>query len=430
MTRTARYSILTAASLSPNAPRAWKALRAALPSSLFSLTPVTTTWNVKSYNRLFLLLVSVSSLGLLLACGTTSSKTPVGPPPPPPSIPNVLPVTVNAGNNSLNIISASVTVCMPGTSTCQTVNNVMVDTGSTGLRLFSDTLSLSLPQISTAAGPSFECGVFPSAGQFTWGSMVTADVNIAGETAPSLPIQIIGDPSQAPASCSSGLQGVTHQNAPYIGGIMGISTMPQDCPGCALTPAPQFYYACQSAGACQPAIQPLNQQAENPVVLFSTDNNGEIVELPTVPSSGSSSATGSVIFGIGTQTNNQIGSAVVFQYPLTTSLGGASYPTIVDSGSSANDFPDAFGFPVCNGFYCPSPTSVGATMQGQNGAYLNFNLFAADPTTLTVGADSAVAGPAGQSVTLGVPFFFGQNLFFAIQGQNTPSGMGPYLAIP
>src|SRR5579871_14608 len=129
------------------------------------------------------------TLTILTACGggTSSSaapSSPVGPPPPPPSTPNALPVTVNSGNNSFNVLSASVTVCIPGTSTCQTINNVQVDTGSTGLRLFASTLSLSLPQINTNAGPSFECGVFPSAGVYTWGPMVTADVQIAGESAP------------------------------------------------------------------------------------------------------------------------------------------------------------------------------------------------------------------------------------------------------
>ncbi len=375
------------------------------------------------------------TLTILTACGggTSSSaapSSPVGPPPPPPSTPNALPVTVNSGNNSFNVLSASVTVCIPGTSTCQTINNVQVDTGSTGLRLFASTLSLSLPQINTNAGPSFECGVFPSAGVYTWGPMVTADVQIAGESAPSLPIQIISDPTQAPPSCSSGLTGATQANVAYQGGILGISTMPQDCPGCATVPAPQFYYACLSAGSCQSTTQPLNQQAENPVILFSSDNNGEIVELPSIPQSGSSSVTGSVIFGIGTESNNQLGSAVVFSGQLTTFFNGNTYPTIVDSGTGEYAFPDTLGFPLCNGFYCPSaPTNFSATVQAQNGATDNLTLVAADPGTLTLGADSDVVSSSNNSVVLGLPFFFGQNIYFAIQGMNTPGGQGPYVAI-
>jgi hypothetical protein len=385
-------------------------------------------------NKLIVPVTLAAVLTLSLGCGgskaSSPSSSPVGPPPPPPANPNVLPVTVNGGNNSVNIMSASVTVCMPGTTTCQTVSGVQVDTGSTGLRLFSSALSLSLPQISTGAGPSFECGVFPNAGQYTWGPMVMVDVKIAGETAASLPIQLIGDPTQAPASCSSGLTGASPGNVPYQSGILGISMMPQDCPGCASVAAPQFYYACSSGTNCQPAIQPLSQQAENPVILFSTDNNGEIVELPAISSSGNSSATGSVVFGIGTEANNQIGSNVIFQEPLTTAFNGGSYPTIIDSGAGQDSFPNTIGLPVCGGFYCPSmPTSFTAVLQGQNGAFANLTVVAADPNTLSLGADNNVVAPSSDSVTLGLPFFFGHNVFFAIQGSSTPSGPGPYVAL-
>src|SRR5580704_11299711 len=59
--------------------------------------------------------------------------------------PNVEPILVdqgpaaltNAGKTAVNEVFVSVQVCMPGTSTCQTIDHIQVDTGSSGLRLIS-----------------------------------------------------------------------------------------------------------------------------------------------------------------------------------------------------------------------------------------------------------------------------------------------------
>src|ERR1700693_3503730 len=61
---------------------------------------------------------------------------------------NVAPIVVNAGpaNFYANGAFASVTVCVPGTSTCQTIDGVLVDTGSSGLRVLSSALTVALPQ--------------------------------------------------------------------------------------------------------------------------------------------------------------------------------------------------------------------------------------------------------------------------------------------
>ena len=48
--------------------------------------------------------------------------------------PNVAAVTVSSGPNFL---FTTVTVCAPGTSTCATIPNVLVDTGSYGLRILA-----------------------------------------------------------------------------------------------------------------------------------------------------------------------------------------------------------------------------------------------------------------------------------------------------
>src|SRR5512138_1160758 len=108
-------------------------------------------------------------------CDRSSSPAPSGGP-------NVLPVVVNAGptNNALNQLFATVTICVPGTSTCQTIGGVLVDTGSVGLRLLSSAVTLPLPQQTGANGaPVVEC--LPFVDGFTWGPVQSADVKIAGE---------------------------------------------------------------------------------------------------------------------------------------------------------------------------------------------------------------------------------------------------------
>src|SRR5215471_21332898 len=122
------------------------------------------------------------------------------------SAPNVLPVVVNAGptNNALNQLFATVTVCAPGTSSCQAISGILVDTGSVGLRVLSSALTVSLPQQTGAGGaPVVEC--LPFVDGFTWGPVKGADVKIAGETASGIPIQVIGLDQfpTIPSGCSS-----------------------------------------------------------------------------------------------------------------------------------------------------------------------------------------------------------------------------------
>src|SRR5512140_2767625 len=61
---------------------------------------------------------------------------------------NVLPISVNSGPaNTVNLAFTSVTICAPGSSSnCRVVDGIMVDTGSSGLRILSSALAgLSLP---------------------------------------------------------------------------------------------------------------------------------------------------------------------------------------------------------------------------------------------------------------------------------------------
>jgi hypothetical protein len=363
--------------------------------------------------------------------------------------PNVQPISVNAGpaNNYANGVFTSVTICVPGSaSSCQTIDGVLVDTGSTGLRILSSALSLTLPQQTASGNPIVECNQFQDG--FTWGPVQIADVMLASEQASSVPIQVIGAPAfpTVPDSCTSS-GGPSENTLDTLGanGVLGVGLFRQDCGSfCTVGGASNvgFYYSCSTSG-CQPTVEGLNQQLQNPVWLFAHDNNGVIVELATVAPLGAASVSGSLVFGIGTQANNGLGGATMFtvdgQGTFTTIYNGTSYSgSFLDTGSNAIYFLDSAttGLMACTantGFYCPaSPQALSATQRGVSGTTGSVAFGVANADTLLANtlfnAFSMLAGTNPGSFDWGLPFFFGRNVFTAIESQNTPAGFGPYWA--
>ncbi len=293
---------------------------------------------------------------------------------------NVQAITVNSGptGNYANGAFTSITVCAPSSSTCQTIDGILVDTGSSGLRILSSALTISLSQQKSSDGnPVVECLPFVSG--FTWGPVQSADIQIAGEKAPAVPIQVISATDfPIPTSCSD--RGASENTLNTLGanGILGVGNFAQDCgAACATTGAsnPGLYYECPSSG-CVVIAESLAQQVQNPVALFPTDNNGVILELPaaTTPQA---SINGWLVFGIGTQSNNGLNDATVYALNdlgnFTASFNNQSYDqSFLDSGSNAVYFLTASttGIPVCTDatfFYCPSNTqNLTAATQGSN----------------------------------------------------------------
>src|SRR5262245_36031329 len=286
------------------------------------------------------------------------------------SAPNVLPVVVNAGptNNALNQLFATVTVCAPGTSSCQAISGILVDTGSVGLRVLSSALTVSLPQQTGAGGaPVVEC--LPFVDGFTWGPVKGADVKIAGETASGIPIQVIGLDRfpTIPSGCSS--QGTSEETLTDLNanGILGVGLFREDCGlGCAITGSsnPGLYYVCPTPSTCTVTTVPVASQVQNPVSHFATNNNGVVIQLPAVATGGAASTAGTLTFGVGTQSNNALGSAKIFTLDnrtnFTTVFNGQSYSSsFIDSGSNGIFFLDSAGsgLPACTnrtGFSTPT----------------------------------------------------------------------------
>jgi hypothetical protein len=361
--------------------------------------------------------------------------------------PNVLPVVVNGGptNNALNQLFASVTVCVPNTSNCQTISGILVDTGSVGLRVLSSALTVPLPQQTGSGGaPVVEC--LPFVDGFTWGPVQTADVKMAGERASGIAIQVVGLDRfpTIPSACSS--QGTAEETLSDLNanGVLGVGLFREDCGlGCALTGSsnPGLYYVCQTPSGCVVTTEPVASQVQNPVSHFASDNNGVVIQLPAVPSGGAASTSGTLTFGIGTQGNNALGSAKIFTLDnrtnFATLFNGQTYSSsFIDSGSNGVFFLDAAGagLPNCTnskGFYCPTTlTALSATQRGLNGTtnVVAFNAGNVDRlnSTFSVFAEATGANPGG--FDWGLPFFFGRTVFVAIAGQSTPGGTGPYWA--
>lgn len=372
--------------------------------------------------------------------------------PTPPMAANVMAVTVDggAGYNYPNGLFASLTVCQPGTDNCRTIDRLLVDTGSYGLRVMSSALGDrvlgTLPAqrgavTDNGVSPLGQCAQFISG--YTWGSVRQADVQMAGERIANLPIQVIGDTSSVgpvPASCqNAGGTSLSSPDTLGANGILGVGLFTNDCPACAKAPVTAIYYTCPVDGSsCAPAQVPAAQQVVNPVARLSANNNGVVLTLPAVPDLGQATATGTLTFGIGTQSNNALTTNRILRTDaygfIQTRVDGTLYKSsFIDSGSNALFFPSAT-LPVCSRvWYCPANTvTMNATLMdaaGGNAQSLNFDI--ANFARLIASGNQAfdnLGGNATSAFDWGLPFFYGRTVFTAIEGRQAGSAVGPYVA--
>lgn len=364
---------------------------------------------------------------------------------------NVLALSVNGdacgGRDAyLNQPCVRVTVCEPGTQVCRTIDRVLLDTGSFGLRLFRQSLAgLALGQVSAPDG-----GALASCTQFAdlsadWGPVQVADVVLGGEPPVQVPIQVIdagfGPP---PESCPEPESGPADAG---FDGILGVGVFREECgPPCEAIPDNGLYFSCDARG-CHGTRVPLEDQVQNPVAHLPADNNGVIVELPGVDPAGARTVEGRVLLGIGTRPNNAVTGATALPLDrrsatFTTTLEGRELPgSFIDTGSNGLFFPDPPSRPIPT---CPAPASVWYCPDG-------FVAFSA--TTIGFGGAPSVAVPfevgnframidsdnrvlpalggdaiAGAGFDWGLPFFLGKTVAVGFEGTSSPLGEGPYVA--
>jgi hypothetical protein len=381
---------------------------------------------------------------ILLGCGSSGDSGSSG------AGSNVLTITINPSSAAVctfaDTLCTQITICQPGTSTCQTISDILVDTGSSGLRIFATAITLPLP--ATHIG---ECMYF--GGGTDWGTVHTVDVILGKEPAVSVPIQVI-DPTFAgqytsdgkPASNICGVALV--DSAPSqvgFNGILGVGVFQLDG---------GFYYNCVPL-SCTAAAVPHSQQVQNPVGLLPVNNNGVIVALPSVPVSGLPSLTGSLILGIGTASNNQPAGVTVLPTDSSGQIVTHFHPSpgtsiqevgIIDTGSSLLFFSDpSLSIPLCPSdpdplkdlsfLYCPpSPLHFSAVNTGSSGSPsspVNFQII--DPRPLLSAGNGVInnlGGPTFFAGTFdwGLPFFFGRKVYVGLNGKNSVLGSGPFLA--
>jgi Protein of unknown function (DUF3443) len=418
-----------------------------------------------------LIALSLIQLTFLAACGGGGGYGGGGgggPPPPSQNIatpgpPNVESITVDSGPSGVSAVNTayvSIKICVPSTTTCQTIDHIEVDTGSTGLRILYGALNASLNSALPQEGNGVANTVLTECLQFadgsSYGSLRLADITlpVSMKTVSNLVVQVIGDPAYTvpngtvtgQSSCPPPAENTVSQFG--ANGILGVGPFAQDCGSlCATTAVPHTYYSCTSTSTCADSTASLTQQVQNPATLFTSDNNGVIVELPAVGSAGAGTVTGSLVFGIGTQSNNALGSATVL--PENTSSGfitatykGTAYSHgFIDSGSNGNYFIDSSLTPCPmpnQGFYCPTSIMMEtATLQGTNATMLTASFSVANANTLFANlsytAFSNLGGtnpdPSGQAFDLGLPFFYGHNVFTAFETATNAGGYpGPYFA--
>jgi hypothetical protein len=404
-------------------------------------------------------MVAATLIGLwslsFVSCGGGGSELSSAPGGTTTAATNEVAVIVDSGPDAtqaatVNTLYTTVTICVPGSTTeCQTIDHVQVDTGSVGLRILAPVLTLSLQVAQATDGNSLmECTQFVDG--YSWGPVASADIQVAGEKASAVPVQVIGGSAFAvPTACANVGNAEDTVAAFGANGILGIGVFAQDCGTNCAPPntGNTFYYSCTTA-ACNEIAAPLNTQVLNPVPLFPIDNNGSIIVLPAVADAGAATVSGSLIFGIDTESNNTSGSVTVLALDgngdFVTTLGTQSLSeSFLDSGSNGLFFYDPDYQNVLCGtgfanFYCPgSPQTLTATLTGAGAApattsvtFTFDNAQAVFTTNQTFAAFPTVAGTYSTNLSFdwGLPFFFNRRVATAIEGKTTAVATGPYVA--
>jgi uncharacterized protein YjdB len=361
---------------------------------------------------------------------------------------NVMSITVNGSlcssatsSDYLNKPCVSVTVCNPGsTTTCQTVNDILLDTGSYGLRIFKSSLSdLTLSQVASGSGSLAGCVQFAD-GSALWGPVQLANVQLANETAVQIPIQVIDSSFGTRPSACSGADATPA--AAGFAGILGVGVFTEDCGStCVNSAANGLYYRCTGSGCSGTAVALANQVA-NPVAKLLQDNNGLIVQLPSVSLGGAASASGSLILGIGTQTNNTLSTPTVFPTDqsgeFTTVFNGVSNASFLDTGSNGLFFANSSSLlPACASpnsyWYCPGTTTqFSATTIGTSGTPSAAVQFSVGNFSSLINSSNSVfseiAGTSSFGFDWGLPFYFGRNVYVGFEGKSALGSTGPFVA--
>jgi hypothetical protein len=386
--------------------------------------------------------------------GTASSSAlslPNGPSLPQITGFNVLPVSVGGSFQYANEATVSVTICDESNGNCQTIDNILLDSGDYGLRIFRQVLNPSLaaalsPVQVNNTQPVYECTQYGD-GSAVWGPVELSSVILSGEQPVLVPIQVAGPASFNSSQVCPAAPLLSSPSDALYNGSLGIGFFAQDCGDmCASSAQNGQYFTC-SGNTCTSIAVQTSIQVQNPVAALQTDNNGVLLRFPSVPAGGLPSVIGYLILGIGTQSNNTPSGVSTYgadnnagdinYETFTTNFEGASYSGFLDIGSNGLFFPsNQIPTITVDGAEWFNPPSL-LTLSAMNVGYPsgpagevefqvnNFNtlMFSSN----NVFSDLAGPGP-DRWFDWGLPFFLGRNIYIGIEGTTSSLGTGPYWA--
>lgn len=410
-------------------------------------------------------LIIVTAICLnIVACGGGGSGTsggnngPYNPPAPTPATPTPVPtsgnfahILISQGNsgicNNINIPCVSVTICQPGNpNNCDTVNNILVDTGSYGLRVFRSLLTNtgnSLVTMQSGGSSVAECVSYAD-GHSNWGPVQYAVVNMGGiSTVESIPIQVLSTSFPGAQNNCPGADSTPEQFG--LNGIIGVGPWQTDA-------GVSRYYACNN-GNCT-FLAPPPAYVTNPIIKFpSGNNNGLTLVFGSVAQSGVTGADGYAIFGVASVPSNTPGAVNVFQIETSNNnipinvdsfFQGQTYSSFLDTGSNFLYFDNAF-LALCPynvGLFCPSGnTSETAIMTGTNGvnpSVANIFFTIGNAVALLNSGNTAFSNIGSVFVGIngidwGLPFYLGRTTYMifagesaVINGTNYPASQNGY----
>lgn len=381
----------------------------------------------------------------IVACGGGGSGNSTFPMPPESYAPTPIP----SGNNNIHVqISpgssvcsyknapcVTIKVCQPGsTSVCDTVNNVLVDTGSYGLRVFKsllpNTANLLTPMMQS--GESIAECVSYADGTGNWGPVESATVVLNGNnTTTAIPIQVLDASFPGMSTFCAGA--VTNPTDFQLNGIIGIGSLKTD----EMTSA--RYYKCNTNGNCAITFSP-PEFVPNPISKLGAGlNNGATLVFSPLPQNGTKNADGYVIFGVASESSNtpessvqilQIENGSIYPLNIITNFQSVNYDSFLDTGSNFLYFSNAI-LPNCtnSAYFCPSGfVTENAIMSGNNGqggtSNIAFNFVIGNADALLHNNNTAFSN-VGANVNLGnniidwgMPFYYGKTIYNVFAGES------------
>lgn len=349
-------------------------------------------------------------------------------------------VTIAPGSAGIcqyvNAPCVTVNVCDTGNSNCSTINNVLLDTGSYGLRVFNSTLSQStlnnLVPVTYNSNPVGECVSYGDGSQ-NWGGIYFANIQLnSSNVASGIPIQIINSSFQtSPSACYNA---TTSPSAFGVNGILGVGVYQQDGGD---------YYSCAN-NVCSRISLPANKQVTNPISALPNNNNGLTISFPNVSNTGSNNISGVMQFGVNTNSNNTITTTNNFTATLNSDglpifnslLNGNIYSSFLDSGTNTLGVSNS-GLPTSSGFLNPAANTVlNITSLNSSSVYVNTFVTIASLSSLNtnyydafndIGTDLSF-GTATNYIDFGMPYFYGKTIQIVFNGKSSNIGDGPLWA--